>query len=69
MADDEPLETPEMKRRLFTLGQRSSKSAEEAWTRQWEQVRAMTPTARILLALRLGERDRALREAVERRSR
>lgn len=61
MHDD--LETPEMRRALFLMGERPSKSAEAARTRGIEEMRAMPARERMLLALRLGRRDRALREA------
>ncbi len=40
------------------LGQRPSKSAEEAQRRERERIAAMTPLERALLALRLGRRMR-----------
>ena len=63
MDDDEPLDTPELRRLLRTLGARPSKSAEDAFERQLAEIRSLSPEERILLALRLGRRDRALREA------
>ena len=62
MDGDEDLNTPEMKRLLRTLGARPSKSAEEARARELAAVDAMTMEERMLLALRLGRRDRAMRE-------
>jgi hypothetical protein len=58
---EEPLDLAEIRRLLRTLGMRPSRSAEEAFERSLEEVRAMTAEERILLALRLGRRDRALR--------
>ena len=60
---DEDLETPEMRRALFLLGERPSHSAEAARARAIEEMRAMSVRDRMLLALRLGRRDRAIREA------
>jgi hypothetical protein len=57
------LETPEMRRALMLLGARPSRSAEAARARNIEEMRAMPVRDRMLLALRLGHRDRALREA------
>lgn len=64
MSDDR--ETTEMERLLRTLGERPSRSAEAARERDLAEIRAMSVKERILLALRLGRRDRALREAFER---
>lgn len=50
-----------MRRLLRTLGARPSKSAEEARERELAAIDAMTPEERILMALRLGRRDRAMR--------
>ncbi|MCU0656324.1 MAG: hypothetical protein MUF64_14055 [Polyangiaceae bacterium] len=61
MGSHEDLNTPEMKRLLRTLGARPSKSAEEARERELAAIDAMTAEERILMALRLGRRDRALR--------
>ncbi len=58
---DEPLETPELRTLLRTLGTRPSRSAEEARERQIEELRALSVEERMLLALRLGRRDRAVR--------
>jgi hypothetical protein len=58
---DEDLDTPEMRRLLRTLGARPSKSAEEARERELAAIDAMTAQERILMALRLGRRDRAMR--------
>lgn len=58
---DEDLNTPEMRRLLRTLGARPSKSAEEARERELAAIDAMTAEERILMALRLGRRDRAVR--------
>jgi hypothetical protein len=60
---DEDLETPEMRRALRTLGARPSRSVEAARERSIEEIRAMSVEERMLLALRLGRRDRAIREA------
>lgn len=62
-AMDEDLETPEMKQALLRLGERPSRSAEAALAREIEAMRAMSVEERMLLALRLGRRDRAIREA------
>ena len=62
MEADEDLNTPEMKRLLRTLGMRPSRSAEAARERQLAEIDAMSVEARMLLALRLGKRDRALRK-------
>lgn len=43
---------------LRTLGMRPSRSAEAARERQLEAIRAMSVEERMLLALRLGRRDR-----------
>ena len=48
---------------LRLLGARPSKSAEAALARSIEELRAMPVRDRMLLALRLGRRDRELREA------
>lgn len=64
MDADEDLNTPEMRRLLRTLGARPSRSAEEARARQLAEIDAMTAHERMLLALRLGRRDRALREGM-----
>ena len=63
MEPEEDLETPEMRRLLRTLGARPSKSAEAARARQLEEIGALSVEERILLALRLGRRDRALQGA------
>lgn len=57
---DEDLNTPEFKRLLRTLGARPSKSAEEARARELAAIDAMTVEERMLMALRLGRRDRAM---------
>lgn len=57
--------TTEMKRLVRNLGERPSRSAEAARERELSEIRAMSIKDRILLALRLGRRDRALREAFE----
>ena len=62
METEEDFETPEMRRLLRTLGARPSKSAEAARERQLAEIRALSAEERILLALRLGRRDRALQE-------
>jgi hypothetical protein len=67
MNDD--LETPEMRRALLLLGARPSGSAEAARSRGIEEMRAMSARDRMLLALRLGRRDRAIREAFAARDR
>jgi hypothetical protein len=61
--EDEDLETPEMRLALFRLGARPSQSADAARARSIEEMRAMPVRERMLLALRLGRRDRAIREA------
>ena len=61
--DEEDLETPEMREALRRMGERPSKSAEAARARSIEEMRAMSMEERMLLALRLGRRDRAIREA------
>lgn len=58
---EEPLDLAEVRRLLRTLGMRPSRSADEAFERSLQEIREMTPEERILLALRLGRRDRALR--------
>ena len=58
---EERLETPEMRALLRTLGARPSRSAELARERQLAEIRALSVEERMLLALRLGERDRAVR--------
>ena len=63
---DDDQETSEIKRLLRNLGERPSRSAEAARARELAEIRAMSVKERILLALRLGRRDRALREAFER---
>jgi hypothetical protein len=55
------LDSAELKARLRTLGMRRSKSAEEARAREIEAIAKMSMEERMLLALRLGRRDRALR--------
>lgn len=62
MEGDDDLNTPEMKRLLHTLGMRPSKSAEQARARQLEEIGAMSVEERMRLALRLGRRDRVIRE-------
>jgi hypothetical protein len=62
-AMDENLETPEIRALLRTLGTRPSRSAEAARQRQIEEIRALTVEERMILALRLGKRDRAVRDA------
>jgi hypothetical protein len=62
---DEDLDTPEMRRLLRTLGARPSKSAEDARAHQLAEIDAMSVEERMALALRLGRRDRALREREE----
>lgn len=59
--EDESLETPEMRALLRTLGARRSRSAELAREQQLAEIRALSVEERMLLALRLGERDRAVR--------
>ena len=59
--DEEDLDTPEMRALLRTLGARPSRSAEAARAREIEEIRALSVEERILLALRLGKRDRTLR--------
>jgi hypothetical protein len=64
MGDDR--ETTEMEQLLRSLRERPSRSADAARERELAEIRAMSVKERILLALRLGRRDRALREAFER---
>jgi hypothetical protein len=64
---DEDLNTPEMRRLLRTLGTRPSKSAEAARERQLAEISAMSVEERIALALRLGRRDRVLRDLAAKR--
>lgn len=59
-ASEESLNTPEIRRLLRTLGQKPSRSAEDARERQLEELRALTVEERMALALRLGRRDRAI---------
>jgi hypothetical protein len=61
--DDEDLETPEMKDALRRMGERPSRSAEAARARSIEEMRALSMEERMRMALRLGRRDRAIREA------
>jgi hypothetical protein len=62
MGMSEPsLDTPEMRALLRRLGMRPSASAEAAREREIEAVRAMTMEERMVLALRLGRRDREVR--------
>ena len=63
---DDDRETTEMERLLRNLGERPSRSAETARAHELAEIRAMSVKERILLALRLGRRDRAIREAFER---
>jgi hypothetical protein len=63
--DDENLDTPEIRELLRTLGARPSRSAEAARARQLQEICAMSVEERMLLALRLGRRDRAIQEAAE----
>jgi hypothetical protein len=60
LEQDEDLNTPEMKRLLRTLGARPSKSAEQARERELAAIDTMSVEERMLLALRLGRRDRAM---------
>ena len=46
-------------------GQRYSKCAEWALRRRLEELRAMTPLERVILALSLKERSRAIRAGVD----
>jgi hypothetical protein len=62
---EEDLETPEMKRALRTLGAKPSRSAEAAREREIAAIRRMSVEERMLLALRLGRRDRSVRKAFE----
>ncbi len=55
-----------MERLVRNLGERPSRSAEAARARELSEIRAMSVKDRILLALRLGRRDRAIREAFAR---
>jgi hypothetical protein len=59
---DLDMNTVEMKRLLRTLGARPSRSAEAARARELEAIAAMSVEERMLLALRLGRRDRLARE-------
>jgi len=54
------IDTPEMRRLIRTLGTRPSRSAEAARARQLDEIRALTVEQRMLMALRLGRRDRAV---------
>ena len=58
----ERLDTPEIRSLLRTLGARPSASADGARQRQLQAIRALSVEERMLLALRLGGRDRAVRE-------
>lgn len=58
---DDDLDIPAIRQRLRTLGMRPSKSAEEARARELREIEAMSIEERILLALRLGRRDRETR--------
>lgn len=58
--DSDDLDLDEVKRRLPALGARPSRSAQEAWERELAAIKAMSAEERVLLALRLGRRDRAL---------
>jgi len=42
------------------LGQRASKSADEAWALELARIRAMTPRERMIRALALAEETRAI---------
>jgi hypothetical protein len=57
---DEDLDTPELRALLRTLGARPSRSAEAARACQIEEIRALSVEERMILALRLGKRDRAV---------
>ncbi len=59
---EQPLDIAEVRRLLRTLGMRPSRSAEAARARELEAVRALSVEERMLLALRLGRRDRLARE-------
>jgi hypothetical protein len=59
---DDDLDTHELREALRRMGMRPSKSAEAARARELQEICAMSVEARMLLALRLGRRDRALRE-------
>jgi hypothetical protein len=63
---DDDRETTEMEQLVRSLGERPSRSADAARERELAEIRAMSVKDRILLALRLGRRDRAIREAFER---
>lgn len=65
MERDDDLDTPELRQALRRLGMRPSKSAEAARARELLEISAMSVEDRMLLALRLGRRDRALREGRE----
>ena len=60
MAPSEELDIPTLRRLLGTLGARPSKSAQEARARQLAEIDAMSVEERMIRALRLGKRDRAL---------
>jgi hypothetical protein len=64
---DDDRETTELERLLRSLGERPSRSAEAARERELAEIRAMSVKERILLALRLGRRDRAIRAGFERK--
>lgn len=61
MDADQDLDLATVRRLLRTLGARPSKSAEEARARQLAEIDAMSVEERMIRALRLGKRDRALR--------
>lgn len=56
----EDLDIPTLRRLLVTLGARPSKSQEEAFARPMAEIDAMSVEERIIRALQLGKRDRAL---------
>ena len=60
---DGTLDTAELRALLRTLGARSSRSAEAARAQQIEEIRALSVEERMILALRLGKRDRAVQQA------
>jgi hypothetical protein len=64
---DDDLDTAEIKRLLLRRGARPSRSADAARAQSLEEIRALSAEERILLALRLGRRDRALRELFARK--
>jgi len=58
---NEKLDTPELRALLRTLGTLPSRSAEAARARQLHEILALSAEERMILALRLGKRARAMR--------